>query len=331
MKVKLLLPERPAGAYFKAKASEAGDTLELDMYDQIGMDYWTGDGITSKNVKAQLDGFKGAEILVRINSPGGDAFEGVAICNILRGSKKPVNVVIDGIAASAASIIAMAGTTITMAKNATMMVHNAWGFCQGNARDMTKMGLTLAKVDEAIGQTYVERTGKSAAEIKTLMDEETWMTAADCMESGFATALEEHNPKAMALGRKFAAMAGIKKPTTKPVKAAAAEPDEATCECLCESCMGGDCSDCSHDMCNCENCEDCPMRDTPGESADPDYDPAAATQVEIAASLKRIADHFEKSTVAPAPVLEPVAAQVAAPTNETPLELLEAQLALAKL
>ena len=100
----------------------------------------------------------------------GDAFEGVAAYNILRAQGKPVDVYVDALAASSASIIAMAGDTITMGPNCIMMVHNAWSVSKGYAADMRKMADVLDTVSAAIGETYVSRTGLSVSRVKALMD-----------------------------------------------------------------------------------------------------------------------------------------------------------------
>ena len=107
-------------------------------------------------------------LAVRINSPGGDAFEGVAIHNLLRAQGKPVDVYVDGIAASAASIIAMAGDTRSMGSNTMMMIHNAWSSCTGYADDMRKMADTLDRVSTAVAQTYIDRAGLSKDDVKDL-------------------------------------------------------------------------------------------------------------------------------------------------------------------
>jgi ATP-dependent protease ClpP protease subunit len=158
---------------------------------------------------------KYSSIVLRINSPGGDAFEGIAIHNLVRSERKPIAVYVDGVAASSASIIAMAGDTITMGGNAMMMVHNAQCGCQGDAADMRKTADLLDKVSESIGQTYVKRTGKTAGEVKALMDAETWMSAQDCVRDGFATHIaeepDEQSAQAMAMARGFRALARMKK------------------------------------------------------------------------------------------------------------------------
>ena len=165
-------------------------TLEMMCYGTIGMNWW-GDGITAASVKRQIDEQPHSKIRMRINSMGGDAFEGIAIHNLLRAQAKPVEMCVDGLAASAASIIAMAGDTISMGSNAMMMIHNAQTGCQGYATDMRKVADILDKISTAVCQTYADRTGNSMAKCQEMMDAETWMTAADCIKDNFATTLTE--------------------------------------------------------------------------------------------------------------------------------------------
>jgi ATP-dependent protease ClpP protease subunit len=129
-----------------------------------------------------------SDITVRINSPGGDAFEGVSIHNVLRSAGKPVNVVVDGLAASAASIVAMAGDTRVMNTGSVMMIHEAMALAMGNAADMTKMAETLTTVTGAIADIYVSRTGLPKDEVLAMQTMETWMSADEALAKGFATA-----------------------------------------------------------------------------------------------------------------------------------------------
>ena len=255
--------------FFKAAMRPDG-VLELLVYEDIGYDWWTGEGLTAKTVKTQLDEAGAySRILVRINSPGCDAFEGVAIGNLLKSTGKPIDVAVDGIAASAASIIAMCGSTITMASNAMMMIHNAWAMCMGNANDMTKMADILGKIDEAIALTYVERTGKTTADIKARMDEETWMSAADCLKDGFCTAIAmaedpEKEKAALAMARSFKVMEKFKKVPPSLGPQSAVEPE---CQCECQACQDGDDAACTNIACDDPNCVDCPMQAKAEEKA----------------------------------------------------------------
>jgi ATP-dependent protease ClpP protease subunit len=234
------------------RASMQGDTLELLVYEDIGPDYWSGDGVTAKTVKQQLDDAGSFNrIAVRINSPGGDAFEGSAILSLLRAQKKPVDVFVDGIAASAASLIAMAGDTITMGRTAMMMVHNPWTWCVGNAADMRQSADVLDKIGASMAQAYVDKTGKTAAEIKTILDAETWMSAEECVSEGFATAVAaagEDDDAAMALARSFKSLAKMKK-VPEVLKAA-----DRVCSCDCEACVDGNCAECDMEGCHDADC-----------------------------------------------------------------------------
>jgi ATP-dependent protease ClpP protease subunit len=199
-------------AQFRASLQSNG-TLELLVYEDIGENWWDGSGVTAKAVKQELDANPNySRISIRINSPGGDAFEGIAILNLLKAQQRPVDVSIDGIAASAASLVAMAGSTITMGSSAMMMIHNAWTVCMGDGDDMRKCGDTLDRISESVGQAYVDKTGKSAKEVKALMDAETWMGAQECVDNGFATAVasDSDDNDAMALAKSFRSLAKMK-------------------------------------------------------------------------------------------------------------------------
>jgi ATP-dependent protease ClpP protease subunit len=270
---------------FRALVRQDG-ILEMLCYEEIGEDFWSGGGITAKSVKQQIDSAGiYSSILLRINSPGGDAFEGVAIGNLLKATGRQVNVVIDGIAASAASIIAMCGNTITMAPNSMMMIHKAWTFALGNADDLRKMSGTLDKIDGAIALTYVDRTGKTVDEITAMMTEETWMSAADCLRDGFCTAIsndDEEDGAAMNLARKFKALDRFQK-VPEALNKKAATPE---CACDCRGCQDGECESCSNLACEDPHCEDCPMQS--GKEA------AAA----LNANLRAVASTAATSTVA---------------------------------
>lgn len=172
---------------FWAKTDTAKKMHELYVYDSIGKD-WYGDGITAQSVSDALREFpKSAALDVYINSPGGSVFEGVAIYNQLRrwAGKKTVH--IDGIAASIASIIAMAGDERKIASNGIIMIHRAWGFAMGNAEDCRKYADSLEKIDGTLLDTYIERTGGNKKQIEDWMAAETWMNADEAVSRGFAT------------------------------------------------------------------------------------------------------------------------------------------------
>lgn len=171
--------------------SAVGSEAEIHIYEQIGENFW-GEGISARRFMRDLKALgKVRKITCRINSPGGNVFDGNAIYNLLKAHEASVHVIIDGVAASIASVIAMAGDTIEMPENAYMMIHNPANLIFGTASDMRKMADDLDKIKEGLVATYMARTGMSAKEISRLMDEETWMTAEDAMEMGFADKVKE--------------------------------------------------------------------------------------------------------------------------------------------
>ena len=243
------------------KASVQNDTLEMLVYEEIGNDPWTGTGVSALDVKRQIDSAGSfAKVLVRINSPGGDAFEGIAIGNLIKSLKKPVHVCIDGIAASAASIIAMAGDTIEMGSNAMVMIHNAWSVAIGDSVEMRKTADLLDKISASIAQTYVDKTGKALAEVQAMMDAETWMSAKDCVENGFATTVGNDDQEAMMFARSFKTALARHKALPDQLK-------NAVCACNCENCLGMDCQNCSLQDCENADCIGCPNQaeELPGE------------------------------------------------------------------
>lgn len=174
------------GFSIKAKAKEA----EVWIYEEIGAG-WFG-GISAKQFADELNKLGKIEnIKVRINSPGGDVFDGLAIHNVLKQNQARVTVYVDGLAASIASVIAMAGDEIIMAENAMMMIHDPWTIAMGSATDMRETADRLEKVGGQIVGTYSKKTGKDEKEIADLMAAETWMTANEALDMGFANSLAE--------------------------------------------------------------------------------------------------------------------------------------------
>lgn len=161
----------------------------ISIYDQIGSD-WMGEGVTVKRIAAALRSIgEENDVVVNINSPGGSMFEGVAIYNTLREHKGKVTVKVLGLAASAASIIAMAGDEIQVAKSGFLMIHNAWVVAMGNRHDLAEIVKTLVPFDDAMAEIYTERTGLEAKKISKMMDAETWIGGEEAVELGFADAL----------------------------------------------------------------------------------------------------------------------------------------------
>lgn len=167
-------------------AAEADDPNTISIYDVIGEDFWSGGGFTAKRMGAALRSIGRNAVTVNINSPGGDMFEGIAIYNLLREHDAKVTVNVMGWAASAASIIAMAGDEVRMGLGTFMMVHNAWGGVVGNRHDMRDAAKLFDGFDAAIADIYEARTGMARKGIEALMDAETFMGPSDAVKNGFA-------------------------------------------------------------------------------------------------------------------------------------------------
>jgi len=188
MKPKHLKTVAAKGKGYSMQAADKG-VGEIFLYDDIG-DSW--DGTTAKSFAEDLKGLGELRTLnVFINSPGGYVFDGVAIYNQLKRHKARKVVQIDGIAASIASVIAMAGDEIAIAANGMMMIHDPWAFAFGTAAEMRKMADSLDKVRDSILGTYVRRTGADGERIEAMMAEETWFDAEDALELGFADKITE--------------------------------------------------------------------------------------------------------------------------------------------
>ncbi|TLG72056.1 head maturation protease, ClpP-related [Culicoidibacter larvae] len=151
---------------------------EIKLYDYIYSS-------TQKEFENALSTSKGGDITVYINSGGGDVFASVAIHNMLKRHDGKVTIIVDGLAASGASIIAMAGDVIKMHNNSTMMIHNAWTFGAGNADDFEKLASDLRTINEAVVNSYKTKINISDDELKSLLDDEKWLSAESALELGF--------------------------------------------------------------------------------------------------------------------------------------------------
>lgn len=166
------------------------DKATLKIYDYVGDDGWGG-GVTAQSIEEELNSAENKAIDIYINSYGGEVFEGFAIYNILNRYNGYKTVYVDGIAASIASVIAMAGNKIVMNKASMMMIHNASGVAWGNAEDMKKVVQALESINEVIRDVYKARTGMVEEQLKALMDSETFMTAKECVDYGFADEISD--------------------------------------------------------------------------------------------------------------------------------------------
>jgi len=174
-----------------AAAADDGktDNTIISIMDVIGMDFWTGEGVTAKRVSGALRAIGNKPVTVEINSPGGDFFEGLAIYNVLREHPKNVTVKVLGLAASAASVVMLAGDTIQIARAGFVMIHNVWVMAIGNRNDMRDVADWLEPFDGMAADLYAARTGLSVKQAAKLMDSETWIGGAEAVEQGFADEL----------------------------------------------------------------------------------------------------------------------------------------------
>lgn len=261
----------------------SANVLEILIYEEIGEDWWSGGGITPSTISARLKAAGTFDsISIRINSPGGSCFDGIGIYNLLRAQGKPVDVHVDGLAASAASIIAMAGDTISIGTGAMLMIHNASMYCYGEAADLRKIASDLDAISVSAGEIYVKRSGQTAAKVKELMDAESWIGGAQAIELGLATEVVElegeQQAEARALAQEFATLgltSGVfrhaPKSLARPSARSQAKPPRAgldDCECPCAPCVDGDCANCETADCAFEGCT-CPQHQEMSAQVDP--------------------------------------------------------------
>lgn len=178
--------ERWNGALRPAAAADENNVITI--YDVIGEDWWTGGGITVNRIDAALRRIgPDRDVEVHVNSPGGDMFEGVSIFNRLLAHRGKVTIKVMGLAASAASIIAMAGDEIQMGPASFIMIHNCWVLAVGDRNALSETAATLDGFDLGMAEVYRARTGQDLADIRAWMDAETWLTGQTAVERGFAT------------------------------------------------------------------------------------------------------------------------------------------------
>ena len=197
--------ETPVAAQVTS-VTESDSTITI--FDVIGEDDMGG-GVSLRRIAAALRRIGPQAVTVQINSPGGDMFEGISIYNLLRAHPAAVTVEVLGLAASAASIIAMAGDEIHMSPGSFLMLHNAWGVVIGNRHDMAEAAALFETFDAALAGIYAARSGRPQVEVVALLDAETFLSAeeaiaagmADCMVEGSAAGLPAQSPQSGAQSR----------------------------------------------------------------------------------------------------------------------------------
>lgn len=170
-----------ATAWYRIE-NKAGEPASLYLFDEISS-LW---GVGAQDVVDQLKEIDSKQLNVHINSPGGNVWDGLAIMNALRDHPAKVSVIVDGLAASIASVIAMAGDEIVMNRGAQMMVHNPSGVAMGDAKTMRELADTLDKSASSIASVYAARAGGTEADWQNAMNAETWYTAQEAVDAGLA-------------------------------------------------------------------------------------------------------------------------------------------------
>lgn len=188
----------PFWTFRNAEENEGNGVLQIDGVLEVEPDWWGPSGqVIARNIRRHLDRVK--DVTVYINSPGGDVMAGAEIYTALRehsaNGKGQVTVKVSGIAASAASIVAMAGDEILMSPVAYMMIHNPWTVAAGNAQELRKQADVLDVISEGLINAYERRTGKSREELLQLLDGETYMSAQTCIDEGFADGMMWEAPE----------------------------------------------------------------------------------------------------------------------------------------
>ena len=178
--------------WFEIKNKSESEPVEILIYDQIGKDWWDGSGVQASHFAEALKEIpKDRELVVAINSPGGNVWDGLAIYHQLKARAGKVTTRVDGLAASIASIIALAGDDIQIPANALYMIHDPSGVCMGTAEEMAKMSAELDKHADVLAGIYADKTGDTPERMRAMMRDETWMTGAEAVANKFADTLTD--------------------------------------------------------------------------------------------------------------------------------------------
>lgn len=173
--------------WFKMSADAKSGVGEIMIYDMIGRDWWSGEGVTAKDFDRDLKALGAvSQINLRVNSPGGDVFDGVAIYNALKSHPATITAYIDGLAASAASLIVMAADEIVMPANSFMLIHEPRGGAWGTSATMLSVAADLERMTATFAATYSDRSGADIEAVKALMAEDRLMDGVEAVSMGFA-------------------------------------------------------------------------------------------------------------------------------------------------
>lgn len=217
------------GKYFEVRASADGNSADIYLFGEIVSDgqQWENSDMSAVDFKNALKDLGDVSLInLHINSPGGSVFDGIAIENMLKRHKATVNVYIDGLAASIASVIAMGGDKIIMPENAMMMIHNAASGIYGNAKELRDWAGTLDRVTDSIKTVYLSRAKSlDEATLTKMMDAETWLSAQEAVDLGLADEIEDAKNYAASLrGRLFNAYKHV--PEDLPLRAKQSVPTQ---------------------------------------------------------------------------------------------------------
>ena len=203
--------------FWKITNEADSESAEILLYGRLASsNYWDDDAtVTAKAFRNDLQALGGKDVTVRINSPGGEVMTAQAIYNLLKSYTGKVSVHIDGLCASAATLVACAGSHIAMPRNALYMIHNPATYAGGNADDLRKCADTLDKFKDIILNVYEERTGRKRNDISKAMDAETWMTADEALANGYVDEIDDYGVSASMDGSTLV-VNNVKMPYTGP-------------------------------------------------------------------------------------------------------------------
>jgi ATP-dependent protease ClpP protease subunit len=209
--------------WYTIKAEGAGPAI-VYLYGTVGQDWW-GDGNSALQFAQDLDALAPRDIELRVNSEGGDVFEGYAIYSALNRYPGRVTAYVDGLAASAASFLIMAANEVVMGQASFLMIHNAWTITWGNASELREIAERLDAIDGQIVDIYDRHCDKDADEIRAAMGATTWLTAEEAVEWGFASRIDEGLNAAASVSREAARLFAA---IPEAVKVLDCEPSDAS-------------------------------------------------------------------------------------------------------
>ncbi|MBP3038070.1 Clp protease ClpP [Bacillaceae bacterium Marseille-Q3522] len=187
-------------------AADDESSADIFIYGEIVEFAWLPGDVSGTTFKDDLDALGDVSLInLYINSPGGSVFEGIAIHNMLKRHNAKINVHVDALAASIASVIAMAGDAIYMPKNSMLMIHNPWTFAIGNAIQLRKQADDLDRIGNSSKQSYLQKAGEKLTEekLQELLDAETWLSADEAFEIGLCDVVEEANQMAASISNEL--------------------------------------------------------------------------------------------------------------------------------